>query len=301
MDAYSFLSQPTFGTLFGPEHFDRTGRVCGVWNTAKCRRAEVALYSVANVDLFVGEASRYAHGEIARPTASVPGTNGIYSTTQIDTANPLIVVGTHEHPIQGEVVHRIGMKSGWQYGAVTETCSDRPVASSLLFNNRILVCQSVAHTNSQPGDSGGPVFILLAGGNQVLFAGLNWGAPSGTTTLGIFSSTRQIRSEMYHAEFRFFPAAPPLPPGSSFSATVSGAVVVPPSVTCSYYGSANIADAEYLWIVDGVAVGTGTRLNWTSGYTQFVLVLEAIGQNAEFATTTLTVNVDSNAGMCYDQ
>lgn len=53
--------------------------------------------------------------------------------------------------------------------------------------------------------------------------------------------------------------------------------------------------------MDGVAVGTGTQLTWTSGYTQFVIVLEAAGQNGEFATTTLTVNVDSSAGMCYDQ
>ena len=175
MDSHQrYLSQPAVpGFTIGPEIFDRAGRTCAEGNFARCRRADVALYSLQHVDMLPGEASIYAHGEIARPISMQPGTNQQFGSIEIDSANPLRVVGVREFPIMNETLHRIGQRTGWQYGPVTATCEDQ-VRSWTWFQtaHRILQCQSTALTNSEGGDSGGPVFVYL-GGNDVLFAGLN--------------------------------------------------------------------------------------------------------------------------------
>ena len=305
-----FLSQPNLPLYqIGPEYFDRTGRYCGVLDLAKCRRADVALYSLSNVDMLPGESSSYAHGEIARPVSMRPGVEQGLSARDIDSANPLRVVGVREFPIAGEILHRIGQYSGWQYGPVTQTCTDRVMDWRWFFGwvgQRILQCQSTASTNSQGGDSGGPVFVYL-GGRDVLFAGLNWGndeqfdeygnVTSGVNANGHFSSIQQIRSELYQHEFTFYQFEVPPP---QFEATIVGPAFITQFVTGTWTASAANGTEPYLysWEVDGAPSGAGQSLDWMFSvpFTTHAIVVRVEDATGRVATKQFDVNVDD--GQC---
>lgn len=89
----------------------------------------------------------------------------------------------------GQILERIGMRTGWQSGPVTNTCVDLPGE-----HGTTMVCQTIADLFSEPGDSGSPVF-LWAGENNIFFAGINWGSHD-TGPNNFFSDVTQMLQEM---------------------------------------------------------------------------------------------------------
>lgn len=299
-DAHSsFMSQPAAPSfVFGPEEYDRQGRHCSLLDTARCRRADVALYSLLGVDLAVGETQAFAVGEIARPVSMQSGISGAFGSLVVDGQNPLRIVGVYEVPIAGHVVHRIGATTGWIYGVVTETCKDRNLAKHKVwgFATRILVCQSTAETNSQPGDSGGPVFVYL-GGDEVLFAGLNWGKSEPWDRLGHFSSARQIRSEMFSHGFQFYPSEPPPP---SYYVQIQGPGFQQLGTSCTWSAVTNVDAPEFIWYADDIQVGTQQSITLSQSQS-FVLRVEAYGATYQGASASLSITVSTQVPVCADQ
>ena len=159
---------------------------------------------------------------------------------------------------------------------------------------RILVCQSTAITASDLGDSGGPVFVHL-GGDSVLFAGINHGRDPEIPNSGIFSSTRQIRSELYHSPIGFHQGANQ----SAYFAQIVGPSVARSGSSCLWWGATSIPNAEYHWFFGDSLVGTGTSFAH-SPQSSFILSLQVFGTSGAFASTSFSVSVDQWQAPCAD-
>lgn len=291
----TFFRQGGGTPQFGPELKDRGGRTCGVLNLSICRRADVAMYGLNGLDVNSGETA-WSHGQIVRPTGRTPGSSEYPQILSIDVANPFVVASVREHPIGSETIDRVGSTTGWKYGQLTHTCTDRNVGYYWLrLGNEVLVCQSTALTGSRPGDSGGPTFMYF-GHQNVMLIGLNWGASSTTGQDGHFSSVRQIRSELYQQTIYFFPGDNPPPPPT---ATIYGPLhIKPTSTNCFWTAASTIPDAEYTWLVDGVMAGTGGYFYHSAQY-PFTLTLQAAGSEA-YASVNFYVSVSNEGYDCYD-
>ncbi|MFL6237822.1 MAG: hypothetical protein ACJ76N_32190 [Thermoanaerobaculia bacterium] len=94
--------------------------------------------------------------------------------------------------LQGQVVNKIGVTSGWTYGPITATCADVGVTGS----NYGLLCQNIVRAGSDHGDSGSPVFSWT-NGSTVKLLGILWG---GGTSNGIevfaYSPLQNIQQEL---------------------------------------------------------------------------------------------------------
>src|SRR4051795_5203576 len=71
--------------------------------------------------------------------------------------------------LQGQVVNKIGVTSGWTYGPITATCADVGITGS----NYGLLCQNIVRAGSDHGDSGSPVFSWT-NGSTVKLLGILW-------------------------------------------------------------------------------------------------------------------------------
>lgn len=132
---------------------------------------ERARYSDANLES-INMAT--LSGEIAR--TKVRKTNGVIAEEgfEFDPANPTFAVSQlRQEALQGEVVDHMGVKSGWQYGTVDETCADVKGTDGFWR----LCSQGVQDKISLGGDSGAPVFIY-DGSHSVVPLGVNWGHES---------------------------------------------------------------------------------------------------------------------------
>lgn len=267
----NWMKQPiATSSRFGPELSDRGWIVCGTGGLygpiALCRGADAAIYSTANVDLAAGETSRAAVGQIAKPIAKKHGYLNQASTIEVDPTSPLYVVGTRESPVTGETVHRIGATSGWQYGQVTATCVDHFEGFGTWMGNvyaRVLKCQTTAETNSDYGDSGGPIFSHLSG-NLVLLAGVNWGSKPHPDdhVASYFSSLAQIRADYSQHAFTFIADSLPTPPPS---AIVQGPSYLEPGQYGEWTVSISGATAPftYAWSINGQSAGNESWVGTT--------------------------------------
>ena len=294
-----YLNQPqTTEHVFGPELKDRQGRHCGILDLARCRRADVALYHVSGVDVLTGETT-VAHGQIAQPIAFVPGPYGTPGS-RIRSPTPLRVVGTLEHPVENDILYRVGWKTGGMVGPVLDTCMDVTVAQNQIWPfdpwaTRVVVCQTVAITASDYGDSGGPMFVHL-GGDSVLFAGINTGRHDDIPNSSVSSSPRQIRSELFQADFRFYPGegAPPIA-----TVQISGPTAMRPGNVCMWWATSSIDDPAIEWYAADSLVGVGPLLTFSPA-SSTTLVAYAIGSGT-YATASFSVSVGAQNSPCADQ
>jgi hypothetical protein len=90
----------------------------------------------------------HAYNWIAKPLTP----NG---STQFDPADSFEIVGELLYSLQGHLVHKVGIRTGWTYGSVTRTCTDY-----FTGGDERLLCQDEANLNSDRGDSGSPVFMV---------------------------------------------------------------------------------------------------------------------------------------------
>lgn len=190
-------SQPS-GPTFGAEIHDYEWACLVGGALRRCDYADLSAYTLTGIDTLPGEIS-YEAGLIYRRADRVAGPSGIGSA-EIDTIYPrLVVTSMQEYPVMNQVVDKIGMVTGWSYGAVYDTCTT--VGFAYVSSNR-MYCQDFAHTSAAHGDSGGPVFEHYPsippspGGNGIKFMGIFWGSG------GAFSSVRQMRLDI--GNFCFF-------------------------------------------------------------------------------------------------
>jgi hypothetical protein len=146
--------------------------------------------------------------EIAKTTSD----NG--SLTIDNAARVFRIVSETLDPIVGMRLNKVGRTTGWVFGDVIQTCVDINVTDT----DVTLLCQSrvgrVSGTNkvSGRGDSGSPVFGILANPNQVSLYGIAWGGPD-DGTLFDFSPLSLIKQEL--GELTTFQAQPPPSPPPS--------------------------------------------------------------------------------------
>lgn len=75
-------------------------------------------------------------------------------STEIDPANPRFrIVGEFTESVEGTIVDKVGWRTGWTWGSITKSCSDRNFKGY-----KRLICQDLASYKSDGGDSGAPVF-----------------------------------------------------------------------------------------------------------------------------------------------
>lgn len=110
---------------FGYEQFDRSGSNCGpFWDSRPCRHAEVAVWNTGGIEVIPPEVP-FTLGRIARPLFSVPGTNPAGFTRTINPSQPYFTIGAEVvNPVQGDIVQKVGLTTGWTYGTVYQTCVD---------------------------------------------------------------------------------------------------------------------------------------------------------------------------------
>lgn len=129
-------------------------------------------------------------GYIARTTERVTSVGSI----NINSTSPTIAInGEATFPGLREDLDKIGRKTGWTHGLVTNTCVDvnegRPDG---LSPDVIIKCSDFVHAGVGGGDSGSPVFRYINGKATVI--GLLFGESSSGSL--VFSSMQNIEDEL---------------------------------------------------------------------------------------------------------
>src|SRR4051812_39697001 len=163
-----------------------------------CRFSDAvyAHYGVANAGI---------RGRISRPTnmcnsAAFP----CFLTLDRPTDDIRIAYAT-AGMFAGTEVDKIGMRSGWTRGPITNTCVDVNVvevdAAGVVNPTDItMLCQSLVATIAQPGDSGAPVFEYYTGYDAGNFAGILWGANLNFNSM-VFSPIDGIQKDLGNFTF----------------------------------------------------------------------------------------------------
>ncbi|MCC8996631.1 MAG: S1 family peptidase [Nitrosomonas sp.] len=145
-------------------------------------------------------------GNIALPTraCSTPpcGPTMDYWGAQlvVDRAGPAPLVGT--------VVNKIGRTTGYTSGAVTNSCVTMPVRDTI----QTLLCQDMTNFDSQPGDSGSPVFIEM-GMARVALVGIAWGGfQNAVPPVSVYSPIGAVQAELGTLDIAVTPPVSSPPP-----------------------------------------------------------------------------------------
>jgi hypothetical protein len=139
------------GEEFGVETLD------GPWFTnahnSNCPSGDLCRYSDGAFASEVGDLDLQI-GNIARPTAvssSGCASSGSCELT-LDSTKPTFPIKAEIATVQGRIVHKVGITTGWTSGEVTHTCLDVDLGAITFL------CQDLADFYSTAGDSGAPVF-----------------------------------------------------------------------------------------------------------------------------------------------
>lgn len=188
------LKQPQSGPGFGAEVTDPSTYSCGTFfQPRKCRRSDAAVYSASSADLYYSDTLAWAPGLIAQTQYSSPGSSQTNGSRDINLSNPFFTVDAEvAYPVSGEVLHKVGISSGWTYGAIYKTCVDAPLAVGT--GQVRIVCSDWAAMYDQPGDSGGPVFKPSIYPDRASFYGVVF-AKDGVDGV-VFSNLTQIRQDL---------------------------------------------------------------------------------------------------------
>jgi hypothetical protein len=166
----------------GHEYRDPSGSSCGFLSVNKCRNADaMAIW----VDPSTGATTNF--GYIARTTYANTGSPG---SEVIDQANPTFRISSTVYSVRlNDPINKIGVKTGWTRGYVSQTCVDTNTEGYRKYR-----CQDKARLHLDSGDSGSPVFREVGDGTVVLY-GLVWGASDDRQT-AYFSSFPQIQKDL---------------------------------------------------------------------------------------------------------
>lgn len=93
---------------------------------------------------------------------------------------------------------------------------------------------------------------------------------------------------------------PQRPGPPSFWANMSGTSTMRPGDSCHWFGQTNIENAQYLWTVNGVDVGTDSDFYWSAS-SDFTLSFQAWNDNGQAGGETREISVSEEYDQCYDQ
>jgi hypothetical protein len=145
----------------GWEFRDRRGVSCGFLSYNVCRYADATTARIA-------PGTTATPAAIARTTfhgSSNPGSK------VIDPSNPTFSVVAKGAPMLGQYLNKMGSRTGWTRGLVSQTCVVTYQAGRTFSKLR---CQFFVQAAAERGDSGAPVF-LDHGNGEVTLMGILWG------------------------------------------------------------------------------------------------------------------------------
>jgi hypothetical protein len=252
----------------------------------RCRNSDAAL-------VIYDDSVSWSFGHVARTLWA-----GQYSgSTGIDPLQSrLWIVDSYYSAFEGDTLHKIGWRTGWTTGVVSENTCDDLVTSSPSTGQYVLLCQTEVDAGAQGGDSGSPVFRMGSNG-QIHLAGVLWGGFA--TGPFHFSSMNQIEMD-FSGYIDVITDAPTLPSGLS----ITGPTEIQPEATCLWQGNvtAGTAPLSYSWTIDG-----GSTVSTTDSFiggkppesllSSFVLRF-TVTNDAGTQYVQITVTEDENAEMC---
>lgn len=166
-----------------------------------CRHADVALALPILGPTDEPLRRDFARGEIGRTTER-SNCVACEAAVTIDTVNPVIrIEGTRLSIIDGETLDKVGQRTGWTYGDVSDTCVDHP-NSNHPTERVIILCTGVINFAVGRGDSGSPVFQYdLTSGSAnlvgILWGGINFVGPhSELASTGLISPFEKIEQDL---------------------------------------------------------------------------------------------------------
>lgn len=164
------------------------GSACGFFAPVKCR------YSDSARVLYSSDAP-YNLAGIARTTH--PG----HLTGSLEINGMFRITAKQLHPLSGTRVHKIGARTGWTVGKITNTSYfSKPEGATILY-----VGQTRVDAGAQPGDSGSPVFEVNADGKTVTLYGI---AVSGAVSGDEYGFSPMSGLEKDLGTLRVFTASP---------------------------------------------------------------------------------------------
>ncbi|MCG6987470.1 MAG: S1 family peptidase [Gemmatimonadetes bacterium] len=234
-------------------------------------------------------------GHIARTTSS-----GQWSgSTTINFLRPTFAITSKaQWPFEGETLNKIGYRTGWTVGTVTQTCQyTEQFTGSLHQDDWFLLCYDKFAAGAKAGDSGSPVFKTL-GGDSVRLYGILFGGDS--TTYAAFANMANIENDFGFAlDVTIAPPEPPDPPVVS----ISGPSRIKPGATCTWTAVVTQGDPPFVYewknqnaVVSDSASYSGGRLSGSPNpFTLTLTVTNAGGSD----TDQLVVHEDAAAMICF--
>ncbi|MDP9351569.1 MAG: S1 family peptidase [Chloroflexota bacterium] len=171
------------------------------WDPNFYRGTDAAVAFVyANVDGY-----DQGFGRIAKPTTW--GTNGVEpGPLEIDPNQRTLPILRERAPIEGDVVDKIGQRSGWTYGAIRQVCKTRRQYIGYVPRYNRHTCETEAKLTNEFGDSGSPVFYWIWDGEIHLMGILHTRSSSIFGTYGWWSPLSDMRVEL--GDFQTYPGGP---------------------------------------------------------------------------------------------
>lgn len=178
--------QSVGGGFIGTEVTDPGFYWCGVFRSRRCRKSDAAAFRLSLPSRDIG---LY---QISRTTYRRKGTR-TSGSVDIDSDNPYFtIVAEYGSPVAGGLLNKIGVRTGWTYGLVKNTCEvERIKVNGVKYH---ITCAYKMDARTDDGDSGSPVFRWDGWSDDVDLAGLVF-AKDGDNK-GVFSSLRSIEQEL---------------------------------------------------------------------------------------------------------
>ena len=277
-------SRTTDGAPIGYEIADPSP-TCGT----RCRRSDAAL-------ILLQPRAMAEYGRIARTVDAASGW-GHYGSLNVDQSNPtrdvVDVIDIYDISA-GLVVYKTGRVTGTTLGTISNTCADQVGTDSY-----VRACSIVSSYYSDEGDSGAPVYAVMAGidGNPARLVGLHWG----NDTVNHTSSSSYVYWALSEIPGSFVATRP-----MALTVSIDGPTDVSNWSSCSLVYSAVVTGGSpyytYSWSTDGVISfdnGSSVRSAFPGlpeGRGIQVTVTDGAGATA---TAELGVTASAMYDMCY--
>jgi hypothetical protein len=168
---------PVATEIVDPEYF--TGDPCPSGYHCRYSDSSFARYNTSSLSSL---------GKLAKPSARG---SQVGSITLKPAGSRFNVSGTAS-ALQGQVVNKVGVTTGWTYGPIIATCANVAVTDT----TNAQLCQNIVKAGSDHGDSGSPVFSWSSGA-AVKLLGILWGGgTSNGVNVFVYSPLANIQSEL---------------------------------------------------------------------------------------------------------
>ncbi|MHB8837684.1 MAG: chymotrypsin family serine protease [Gemmatimonadaceae bacterium] len=173
--AYQPDTNSSFGSM-ATEYADPAGANCWSWTWngyLPCRDSDASFFRSSG-------AMPMHKGLIARPAYRTSnGADPAYTT--VDQAKPYFIVTSAALSVPGgSLVDKVGVRTGWTSGIITNSCHDQVMEFESRSDKFILKCSYKAAIYSREGDSGGPFFMLDPSESEASLVGILSGGDGST-------------------------------------------------------------------------------------------------------------------------